>query len=253
MSKINFFLGLSKKFNNICNLYLFSIEQAISEENFDNFIEILTLSQEDIEDSIYNYNDIVTIKKEDIPTPFDILLQRCIENQYYYELFKKAMLFFTKEKVTILFDLKQIWFCDLEQVLKEIKDSSELYNIHRIKESDYFDFQNLIRESIGQNKKDPYTIEENPKIRRLKAKARYRDRIKAKSGKGIDLDTNIAAICCMGIGLTPLNIGKISYSALRIISKMRQDKEKYETDIQSLLAGADSKKMKIEYWIKNLE
>jgi hypothetical protein len=32
-----------------------------------------------------------------------------------------------------------------------------------------------------------------------------------------------------------------------------QEQEKYRLDIESLLAGADSKKVKPKYWIRNLE
>jgi hypothetical protein len=58
----------------------------------------------------------------------------------------------------------------------------------------------------------------------MKAKARYRDSIKNKQDekKGITLLTNIAAICCMKIGLTPLNIGEISYAAISPLMKMYQ-------------------------------
>jgi hypothetical protein len=40
---------------------------------------------------------------------------------------------------------------------------------------------------------------------------------------------------------------------MRILTSMYQGKEKYELDIDSLLAGADSKKVKPKYWIKNLD
>ena len=70
--------------------------------------------------------------------------------------------------------------------------------------------------------------------------------------KGPSLFSVMASICCMGIGLTPLNIGEMSYVALESILRKYQEKEKYQLDIDSLLAGADSKKVKPQYWIKNL-
>ena len=87
----------------------------------------------------------------------------------------------------------------------------------------------------------------------MKAKARYRDRVKAKNGNGISLETTLSSICCMGIGITPLNVGELSYASLDMLMQRRQMKESYELDIQSLLAGADSKKVKPKYWIKNLD
>jgi hypothetical protein len=57
----------------------------------------------------------------------------------------------------------------------------------------------------------------------------------------------------MGIGITPLNIGEMSYVAMETIMSVYQNKEKYTLDVDSLLAGADSKKIKPKYWIRNLE
>ena len=70
---------------------------------------------------------------------------------------------------------------------------------------------------------------------------------------GISLETIMTSICCMGIGITPLNIGEMSYPALLAILDTYQEKEKYELDTSCLLAGADSKKIKPKYWIRNLE
>jgi hypothetical protein len=57
----------------------------------------------------------------------------------------------------------------------------------------------------------------------------------------------------MGIGITPLNIGELSYASIGPIMDMMQEKEKYDIDVRSLLAGADSKKIKPKYWIRNKE
>ena len=57
----------------------------------------------------------------------------------------------------------------------------------------------------------------------------------------------------MGIGITPLNIGEMSYANVGVLMKIYQDKEKYDLDIRSLLAGADSKKIKPKYWIRNTD
>ena len=45
----------------------------------------------------------------------------------------------------------------------------------------------------------------------------------------------------------------MSYVSMGAILAVYQNKEKYELDIDSLLAGADSKKIKPKYWIRNLE
>jgi len=92
----------------------------------------------------------------------------------------------------------------------------------------------MIRECLGEDKIEPPNPDLHPKIRRMKALARYRDKIKAQKGMGISLETTLVSICCMGIGITPLNIGELSYAALPIIMQTYQNKEKYEIDIRSL-------------------
>ena len=124
-----------------------------------------------------------------------------------------------------------------------------------ISEEEFFNFQNLIRLAVDKKPVEPPNPNEHPKIKAMKAKARYRDQIKAKQNakNGITLFTTMASICCMGVGLSPLNIGEISYVAMQAVLGQYQNKEKYQIDIDSLLAGADSKKIKPVYWIKNLE
>ena len=86
----------------------------------------------------------------------------------------------------------------------------------------------------------------------MKALSRKRDRIKAQSKGGLTFGANLVAICCMDLGINPLNIGSLSVAAVKILFNASQLKEKYDLDIKSLLAGADSKKVKPKYWIDEL-
>jgi hypothetical protein len=45
----------------------------------------------------------------------------------------------------------------------------------------------------------------------------------------------------------------LTYASIFDILNRYQEKEKYSIDIRSLLAGADRKKVKPKYWIRNLE
>jgi hypothetical protein len=109
----------------------------------------------------------------------------------------------------------------------------------------------VVRRSCGDKileKPEPPNPDEDPRITEIKRRARERDKIKARraSKDGISLETCLVAICCMGIGLTPLNIGEMSYASVGELIRVMQNKEKYDIDIRSLLAGADSKKSKTE-------
>ena len=144
---------------------------------------------------------------------------------------------------------------NIQEVLKTAQSIEDLIVIS---EEDFFDFQNAIRDCLGKKTVEKPDPNIDPRIAEIKRKARRAERLKAKQaaknkGEGISLYTTLVSICCMGLGITPLNIGEMSYVALEAILRKYQEKEKYELDIDSLLAGADSKKIRPKYWIRNFE
>lgn len=248
MSKELFFLGEPAQFKAGILIYPPKLKEVIQNWNYGNYLRVLTYSQEEIE-------DIFVKEKKDLtsfPTPIEFLLNNCYHNAEYEKVCKDAFRFFLKTDVDFLYDKKLILIGKIEDVLKNIQSLDQLITIS---EEEFFDFQNLIRLATDQKPVEPPNPNEHPKIKAMKAKARYRDKIKAKQAAktGITLFSTMASICCMGIGLTPLNIGEMSYVSMRAILDQYQMKEKYEIDIDSLLAGADSKKIKPKYWIRNSE
>ena len=57
----------------------------------------------------------------------------------------------------------------------------------------------------------------------------------------------------MGIGINPLNIREMSYASMNKLMSKFQQKERYDIDIRSLIAGADAKKVKPQYWMNKLQ
>ena len=236
-------------FKNKFKIYPPSVRDVVGNPRYTQFLKLLTISQDDIQDELINKAE----KGKPLPTPFEFLLINCYHSQEFKEVAIKAFEFFLHQKVNFFYEQKMLVLGDLEEVAVKIETLDDLITI---KEEEYFEFQNIIREVCGDKPlkpPEPPNPNEDPRITAMKAKARARDRAKAKqnAAKGISIHTCLVAICCMGIGITPLNIGEMSYAAIGPIMKMSQDKEKYDIDIRSLLAGADSKKIKPKYWIRN--
>lgn len=227
-------------------IYPPKVKEVAANPFYSQYLRILTFSQEEIEDEFIEKK--VDIEK--MPTPFEFLLANCYNSKKVALLTKEAFKFFMKIDVEFFYEAKVIVVGNLKEILAESKSIDDLV---LIKEEDFFDIQNSIREVSGEKKVEKPNPNEDPRVKKIKAKARYRDKIKAKQNKGISLSTCLTAICCMGIGITPLNIGEMSYAAVPAIMEMYQEKEKYHLDIDSLLAGADSKKIKPKYWIRNLD
>lgn len=240
------FLGYPEEFHQKFLIYPPLIKDVVGNIEFSQYRQMLTISQEDIEDELVKDNQ----EQSEIPTPFEFLLANSYHDKEFERIAKNAFYFFIHQEVTFIYEQKKILIGDLEEELSRVKDLSELVFLE---EEEFFDFQNSIRESIGEKSIEPPNPDEHPKIKRMKALARYRDRIKMKSGKGLNLETLLSSICCMGIGITPLNIGEMSYVAANILIMRYQEKEKYEIDIRSIQAGAEAKKIKPKYWIRNLD
>lgn len=239
------FLRLPQNFKNKFDIYPPLMKEVVGNDEFGMYQKIFTLSQEELEDDFVEKN----IQIEKFPTPYEHLLASCYNDKVFFEVFKRAFKFFTKQEITPLYQMGIFVIGDLE---KELLRTKKVEDLIYFGEEDYFDFQNEIRKCLGQSPVEPPNPNEHPKIRAMKAKARLRDRIKAKKN-GMDLTSIMAAICCMGMGLNPLNIGDISYASANILINQYQIKEKYQLDIDSLLAGADSKKVKPKYWIQQLD
>ena len=251
MSKELYFLCEPVQFKPGIKIYPPTVRDVITNDHYGIFGKLLTYSQEDIEDEFLEAKK--TLDK--YPNPIEFMLNNAYHNKDYYALCREAFKFFIHEEVNFLYEQKLIVIGNLEEVLKNANSMDDLV---LIKEEEFFAFQNAIRECIGKKKIEPYVEETNPTIAEMKRKARRRDRLKEKQaaknkGNGISLYTMLVSICCMGIGITPLNIGEMSYIALEGLMKKYQEKEKYDLDIRSLLAGADSKKIKPQYWIKNFD
>lgn len=225
-----FFMGRPYPYKNLCKVYPPTVNQIIDSKSA--YSKILTISQEEIED-LYVEKQI----QGDIPSPFLYLFIVSYNNKDTEALIKNSFEFFTKEKITFLYEQKLILIGDIKA-----EDVKSIDDLRLMKEEDFFDFQNLVREAMGEKKIAPPVENEDPRIKKMKAKARYRDKIKAKRGGGLSFSSILISICCMGLGINPLNIGEISYAAIPALMRYYQEKEKYETDIKSLLAGADSKK-----------
>lgn len=242
----NFFLGYPSQYENICKVYPPKIKDILNEKNYPAYKKLLLSSQEDIEDE---YTEM-ELPLEDAPTPLGYLFVMSATDARIKQIILDAFQFFIKEPVTMLPDQQMIVIGNLTETLKSIKSVEEL---RILKEDNYFKFQQMLRRAIGQKEIEPYDPNLHPKVKYFKAKARLRDKVKATSKDALTLGSTLAAICCMDLNLNPLNIGELSQAAVSVLIRYYQEKQKYDIDIRSLLAGADSKKVKPQNWIRNIE
>ena len=244
------FLGFPINFKDICKVYPPKVNDVVGNDHFDVYFSLFTVTQENL-DEIYSKDKTVKV----IPTPFQYLMMNYYSEEEMRSYIEEAFSFFIHEPVTIVPEIEMLLIGKSED---ELDPDVDLENPRLLTEENYFDFQNYIRIVTGQKEKkqpNPDEIDEDPRIKRWKLKVKEREKVlnRKKTKVAPTLGTLLAAICCMGIGLNPLNSGEISYACVHWLVAMYQQNEEYNVDIRALLAGADSKKVKPKYWIKNLD
>lgn len=236
MNTENAFFGMPIEIDGVCLIYPPTIKDIvqISYEVFNIYSSFLTKSQDELDDSMKEE------KLEDIPTPFVFLLTLMLLSPEMEKMIKNAFKFFLKEEVLPLYDLQMI-------VIGKPMDKRCLTA------DNFFDFQNGIRASIGLSLLEKPNPNEHPKVRRFKALQRERDRIKAKNNKTTitKLTTLITSICCMNMGVTPMNVQDMTMAAINMLIERYNEKDSFETRVAAMLAGASEDKDKLN-WIRDL-
>lgn len=237
LPKERIYLGWTCDFEDVCLLYppLLGDIVKITYSKFKQYTSLLTTTQEEIQD-IYVKQNI----EGDLPTPFQyfMVLSQLPETG---KLVNEALKFFTHETSLFLFERAEIVIGDLKEK-------------HLLCEDNFDYFQNCIRELIGEKPIEKIEKDIDPRLARMKAKQRLRDQIKNKQAQekmGYEFSTLMLSTCCLGVGVTFENIEKLPYATMLKFHKLCADKDKYETDIASMIAGADSKQINLEYWVKD--
>ena len=243
------FLGFPIDFKDVCKIYPPTVNDVVGNDELITYQSLFAITQEEL-DEAYLKDESVTV----VPTPFQYLLLNYYQDEDVRLVIERAFKFFVHEPVTIVPEIEMLLIGKSEE---ELDPDIDLEDPRLLTEENFFDFQNHIRMVMGLEIIEPKVEEEeeDPRVKRWKMKIKEREKILnvKKRKEAPTLGTLLAAICCMGIGLNPLNIGEISYACVHWLIAMYQQNEEYDVDIRALLAGADSKKVKPKYWIKNLE
>ena len=243
-------LGFPIDFKDICQIYPPTVNDVVGNKDFGIYQSLFTMTQEELDKAFLQDEKI-----NQVPTPFQYLLINYHQDEIVRQKIHDAFAYFIHESVTIVPEIEMLLIGKSEE---DLDPDVDLESPRLLTEENYFEFQNMIRQVMGVEMEKPPDPEEedlDPRIKRYKMKIKQSEELlkKKKSKKAPTLGTLLTAICCMGIGLNPLNIGEISYACVHWLIAMEQQKEEYDIDIRALLAGADSKKVKPKYWIKNID
>lgn len=212
-------------------------------DKYNSYLGLLTLSSGDIEDILLK--KIGVDMKELAPiTPFEYLLLSADNSETFFMELKEAFSTFIQEEVHIIPKAGIIIVGDFQ-------------NQQIISKENFPRFQEIIRIQNHLDMPEEIPENENYMQRKFRLKRKMLKEAKAnqakKDEKSPDFIDLMSSLCVMNIGITWNNIKDLPIYTFYELLGRNQKKEKYELDINSLLAGADKKKVKLEYWITKSE
>jgi hypothetical protein len=242
INKEQFFVGIPTQIGNICKVYPVTVREiaTIGAKNFYSYLNLFTLDKEDIDEFLQQQG------VEERLTPFQFTLINANEDKQYFENLEKAFKFFLhEERITVLVDNEAI-------VLGEINEGRVLMEEDFNTVCAIIIEQNMVNKSSAEERmNNPSDAKAAQIIKKIKEGRRIRE--KKNSDSNLNFIDLVASLAAKGNGLNAINVWDLTYYAFNDQFKRMQMIEQYENARQSILAGADPKKVKIEYWLRPIE
>lgn len=239
------FLGKPIPIRDICYVYPLKINEIYNESlgrnKYNLYVNLLTLDEDDIISAQQKKGKI--LQESDIQLFKYFLDCAQYDNQFFLDL-SDALSTFIKEKVTLIPKLYTI-------IIGNPMEKRFLT------EPDFLYLQNIIRAQNNLYIKEEAPPDEDAMHRKFRIKRNLREKVKQKQATkeedGISFLDQISSLIVANIGINYDNIGECTLYPIKVLIDRMQAKENYENNLQFLCAGADSKKIKTKYWIRNLK
>lgn len=226
----------------VCKVYQLTIKEildGIGFEKYKYYVNLLSMELEDLRELLEKKG----VQPPEELTVFDNLMISAANDDTVFLDLTNAISTFIKEEVHISPKTGIIIVGDLRE--RKIIDK-ELF----------FWFSRIIRSQNKLRLEELASPDENKVQKKFRLKRNERERIKAKSQKdsedAAELADILSCLCVANIGVTPTTVQDLTLFQAKELLERVQAKETYHTELDMLMAGADSKKIKPITWVRNL-
>ena len=183
----------------------------------------------------------------DVPSPLSFLISSAISNPINFLEVQLAFFTYLKRPVEISENFISVkdGTKDGDFILDENNFNDFQETLLLINKMDDVEEERVIN-SPNERLKQKF-IKARLKLREAKRLQREKD---AQKGNGITLPDIISSLCVYGIGYDIFNVWDLTIYQIYEIFEKVQAKDEYEHNYSALLAGADSKKIKLKNWMK---
>lgn len=187
--------------------------------------------------------DIRQMTGEDI-SPFDFLLKSATIRENFKDRLEQSILYFTGEKILLIPEMDAISLGDFAEQ-------------RMLTDDNFFEFQEILRQQNFLEEQKVRHTGENEAAQLIRKRLEdAQKKVEIAKGKKeespIELSDLIGSLCIK----TSIDITKvwdITYYAFNDQFKRLRFIEEHETGLQSIMAGADPKKIKLKDWIRSVQ
>lgn len=228
------FIGVPSVLPDVCKIYPYTLKEIISMGtfNYNKDLSLLTLTEQDIL-NIINSKLQGQQQIQEIDVLEYLIKSASFNNTFLLEL-QNAFATFVKEDILVLSKINAILVgppAEKRMITKE----------------NFSDFQNILRIQNKKAIKEPPPENESAWEKKMRLN---RERVaEAKRKKAKKEGTEQTLLDQLEIAMTyGIDIDKCTLFAFYRLLQRHQMKEKWQQDLQMICAGADSTKLKTQYW-----
>lgn len=252
ISREELFLGAPYKLGEICKIHQLTLgeiclgEGAIGMDKYNFYVGLLTMDIDDIKETLEKKGFPVEDSMFEDFSVFEYLILSATNDKGLFLELQKALSTFIKEDILISPKSKTIIVGEPQQ--RRV-----------IKQEEFEELANALRAHNKMRIKQPPPENETEMQKRFRLKREMREKVKerqAKKGDGDGSEAEFAdimsSLCTMNIGINALNIKDYTIYQIKEQLERAQLREKYYTELDMIMAGADSKKIKPIHYVRNL-
>lgn len=225
---------------NVCKVYPLSVSEivAMGEMHYKSILGTLLLTEVEIAANIKKKTNI-DVPLEEI-SPLKYLLQSAAQNDSFFLELRDMFATFIKEDILLLPDINAIL----------IGPPSEK---RLITSQNFSDFQTILCIQNDRKIKEPPPENESDWDRKMRLnREKVAEAKRKKAAKNDDDGLHLYELLEIAT-IFEINIDQCSLYTFQRLIRRHQAREKWQQDIQMLCAGADSTKIKTQYWGENLD
>lgn len=234
------FMGYPVQLDNICQIYPLTVSEVVEMGllTYNKFLGLLLLTPEKIQEIVSEKSDQKIVTENF--SVFSYLLQSADHDDTFLLELQNAFSTFLKEEVLLLPTINAVLVGNpAEKRLIKEPQFLELQDTLRIQNRNKVEVEIPKNETYGERK-----------MRLLREKVA---KVKAKQNKKNQKDELSFSDLLEIATIYNIDIKNCTIFAFYGLLRRNQAKEKYESDIRALCAGADSSKIDVKYWGETLK